>query len=182
MNITQAFFVREIVRLRRSIAVLERGLNGRNPNDPRSAGQRAMLENEYRCREALLDLAEEADDLAGLQMTLRVKYGAAKYKHEHLFGRKNGQKACQCDDWWASLGAMQYYCHLIQSMDTLLREHPPEKVHDEIHKVARSRDVSASARRSELLHAIASAEGSAADKQHLVRYDVLPTNGRKPGG
>lgn len=181
MNIVRAFFVREIVRLHHNIDVLERGLNGCNPTDSRSAGQRAMLENEYCCRKALLDLAEDVTDVTGLEQTLRIKYGAAKYRHDHLRDRQpNGKAPCQCDDWWETLGAMQYYCHLTQSLNRLVREISPQEFRAELHKVARSRDVSLAAARSELLHAIASAEGSAVDKQHLVRHDVHPTNGRKP--
>ncbi len=176
MNLTQTFFVREIVRLRHSIASLERGLNGRDPSDPRLAGQRAMLDNERRCREMLLDLAAETADLLDLKMTLRIQYAAAKKAHEKHRYHQPGQ-AVMGDDWWESLGRMQYLCHLSNSLETLMRDYTREERQAEIERVTRHKDVARAAERAALFHAIANAEGSASAREYLVRYDVRHYNG-----
>lgn len=185
MTITKTFFVREIVRLRHNIASLERGLNGYSPTDPRSTGQRDMLDNEKKCREYLLDLAGQIADLTDLQLTLRIQYGLAKREHERCRERRNGQRvASQCDDWWQSLGKMQYLCHLSQSLETLMRSYTVDECHAELKRVTASKDLASAALRSELMHAMARAEGSSVDKEYLVRHDVrLPhPNGSSPNG
>ncbi len=173
MSIAKTFFVREIVRLRRNIADLERGLNGRTPNDPRSAGQRAMIDNEMKCRELLLDLAAEASDLPALQMALRIRYGVIKRAHERACRQQSGAyNAASSDDWWDSLGQMQYLCHLSERLSELERAYTPQERQQELRRATRARDLSAAAERAELLHAMTLAEGSATAKAALVRDDV----------
>lgn len=181
MHITRTFFVREIVRLRHSIASIERGLNSHNSADPRLAGQRAMLDNERRCREVLLDLAAEAADVVNLQMTLRLQYAAAKKAHEQHRYHQPGQ-AVMGDDWWETLGRMQYLCHLHNSLQALMRDFTQEERQAEIERVTRHKDVASAAERAALFHAIANAEGSASDKEYLVRHDVRRYNGASPNG
>jgi hypothetical protein len=178
MEITRAFFVREVVRLRRNIARIERGLNGYAPNDPRAAGQRQMLHNEMKCRELLLDLADHATGLGDIQSELRIQYMLAKKRHDRTTRQHPINGTGPGDDWWESLGKMQYLTHLIHTLDRLMQDYTPEEIREEILKVGRSRDTAQSAQRKEILHAIARAEGSAADRAHLVRHDILPTNGR----
>ncbi|MBN2470192.1 MAG: hypothetical protein JXN59_05645 [Anaerolineae bacterium] len=177
MNLTQTFFVREIVRLRHSIASLERGLNDRSSSDPRLAGQRAMLDNERRCREYLLDLAAEMEDLLDLQMTLRIQYAAAKQVHDRCRYNHHQNGSVSCDDWWESLGKMQYLCHLNQSLSALMHDFTREERQEEIRRVTQHKDVGAAAQRAGLFRAIANAEGSASAKEYLVRYDVRHYNG-----
>lgn len=172
MSIIKVFFMREITRLHRNIEALSRGVNGELPElNSQIEGQQQMLQAAYRCRQLLLDLAEEASDLTALQLTLRVRYGAAMRAHDRIRARQNGTPAARSAQWWEALGDMQYYAHLQASLNELLRQYTEEEIQQEIRRAARARDLSSTAEHDEILHAMASAEASAGSKLALVRHD-----------
>ncbi len=178
MSIAKAFFVREIVRLRRNIALLERVLNGCAPDDPRCAGQPQMMETEQRCREMLLDLAGHAGDLAMLQSQIRLHYLAAKQQHDRCHQHHPMNAHDPGDEWWSSLGRMQYLCFLQGDLDRLMHRYTAAEVKQEIRRAVRAKDLPRASARAEILRAIARAEGSAVSRAYLVQHDVFPVNGR----
>ncbi len=174
MNILKVFFVREITRLHRNIETLSRGVNGDAPqHNGQTEGQHQMVQAEYRCRQLLLDLAEEATSLTALEMALRVRYGVAMRAHDRIRARQAGTPAVRSDEWWEALGDMQYYAHLQASLNELMRQYTEEELQQEIRQAARARDLSSAAEHAEILRAMASAEASAGSKLSLVRHDPV---------
>ncbi len=167
-NLTKTFFVRELVRLRKNITGLERSLSDGNADDPRYAGQRALLENEYNNRALLFELTEFASDLPALFMECRIQYMKAKAYHDRCSQRRaNG--AAPCEDWWESLGKMQYLSHLIASLEELKRHYSAQELQTELHAQARGKDFAASTEHLSMLGAMAKAEGVSVEQAHLVR-------------
>ncbi|GAB4574176.1 MAG: hypothetical protein Kow0077_19380 [Anaerolineae bacterium] len=170
-TVVQTFFVREIVRLRHSIALLERGLSAYPPGDPRADGQRALLASEQKSRELLLDLAENATDLVALQLALRVQYGLAVRDHERARNQAGDGEALRDDHWWETLGKMEYLGYLMRQLDHVVNALTPEERRSELNRAVAAKDVKAAAERAQLLGAIARADGSADTKRYLVRHD-----------
>lgn len=177
MSITKVFFVRELVHLRRITAAIERGLEGHTPDDPRTAGQRAILDIEIKNRMLLLDLTAHAGDPADLLMACRLRYGIARRRHERCRERQPANGGSPCDDWWETLGQMQYLCHLIHDLEELLHHYTRADVRLEIRKHARVKDFSASVERVSILRAMAQSEGNVAEKAFLIRDYVERING-----
>jgi len=170
---TKTFFVRELARLRRNIATLERELANIDPDDPRFAGQRTQLENLYRNREQLFELTEHAYDPAALMMACRMEYMRAQNAHERCPGCDNrGQPG---PEWWASLGEMQYLAHLLSDLNQVMHQSPHE-LHEALRAQGRARGFDLETEQMSVLRAMAQAEGTATEHAHLVR-DFIEAGG-----
>ena len=176
---TKTFFVRELARLRRNIATLERELSHIDPDDPRFAGQRTQLDNLYRNREQLFELTEYANDPAALLMACRMTYMRAKKAHEHI-RQLNGMAATPGDEWWASLGTMQYLSHLLSDLRQLMSQSPHE-LHEALHAQVRAKELGSTTEQMSVLRAMAQAEGTATEHAHLVR-DFIEAGGPDMNG
>lgn len=175
---TKTFFVRELARLRRNIATLERELAPTDPDDPRYAGQRTQLENLYRNREQLFELTEYAHDPAALLMACRMAYMRAERAHENCPGCRNS--GTPGPEWWASLGQMQYLAHLLSDLRQLMAQSPHE-VHQALRAQVRAKDLSSATEQMAVLRAMAQAEGTATEHAHLVR-DFIDAGGPGANG
>jgi hypothetical protein len=163
---TKTFFVRELARLRRNIATLERELAPVDPDDPRFAGQRTQLDNLYRNREQLFELTEYANNPAALLMACRMAYARAEKAHERCPGCDHrGQPG---PEWWASLGKMQYLTHLLNDLNQVMHQSPHE-LHEALRAQVRAKDLGAATEQMSVLRAMAQAEGTATEHAHLVR-------------
>ncbi len=174
MSITKAFFVREIVRLRHNIATLGLSLEDYAPDDPNAAGQRQILQNEQKCRELLLDLAEYAADPGTLLARLRIEYMLAQKSHDRYSQSHPLNGASPDDGWWDSLGRMQYLRYLIVTFNRMLKEASRADIEEELRRAVAYKDLGASLQRNEILRAIARAEDSAASRASLTRDDAEP--------
>lgn len=168
MSTTKYFIVRELVRLRRKITKLERGLETHAPDDPQTAGQREILENEYRNRQLLMDLVAYAMDPTAFLMECRMRYTRAERRHEEATGRSAFRGTHSQQDWWSTLGQMQYLVHLIHGMEQVLHDGSEADLKREMEAFARNNDVSALLENSAILHAMARAESSVADRAALA--------------
>ena len=73
MPITKAFFVHELLRLRRNITRLENSLNDYPPDSEQAAGQRALLAVEHHNREMLIELLEAEKNITIMRGVIPTK-------------------------------------------------------------------------------------------------------------
>jgi hypothetical protein len=170
---TKTFFVRELARLRRNIATLERELAPIESDDPRYAGQRTQLDNLYHNREQLFELTEYAHDPAALLMACRMAYMRAKRAHQNF--ANCGSDGQPSPEWWSSLGQMQYIAHLLNDLRQLMAQSPQE-VHQALRAQVRAKDLSSATEQTSVLRAMAQAEGTSIEHAHLVR-DFIDAGG-----
>jgi hypothetical protein len=172
--------VRELVRLRKNITALERSLSDGSADDPRYAGQRELLANEYNNRALLFELTEFASDLPALFMECRIQYMKAKAHHDQC-SRRHANGGPPCEDWWESLGKMQYLSHLIASLEELKRHYSSQELQTELHAQTRGMDFTASTEHLSMLGAMARAEGVSVEQAHLV-LDFIEAGGPEVNG
>ena len=177
-SITKTFFVRELVRLRRHIATLERSLATQDDQDSRYDGQRKQLEDAYHTRELLFELTEYAHDPAALLMECRMRYMRVQKQHQRVRAQMNGHGPT--GGWWESLGEMQYYAYLVNRLQELIREYTPEEVEQELRSHTRALDLASTSAQLGLLRAMARAEGTYNENAHLVR-DFVEAGGNGNG-
>ena len=163
---TKTFFVRELARLRRNIATLDRELALIDPDDPRYEGQRTQLENLYHNREQLFELTEFAHDPAALLMACRMAYMRAEKIHENIPAHNGDGRPSP--EWWASLGQMQYISHLLSDLRQVMSQSPHE-LHEALRAQVRAKDLGATTEQMTVLRAMAQAEGTATQHANLVR-------------
>lgn len=155
MLIIRAFFVRELLRLRHNIARLENSLSQYPAGSDRADGQRALLAVEQHNREMLLDLSEQAADLVGLELALRLRYGKAHQRHNRATRASAANGHQPGDEWWESLGEMQYLTYLQAQLKALKDRQSPEMLQREIEMATRYKDLGPDMALKELLHAVA---------------------------
>ncbi len=172
MSITKAFFVRELIRLRRNIARLEGSLTRYPPQSERADGQRALLAIEQRNRIILFDLAEHAADPVALDLALRLRYGKARQRHDRAARASAVDDHHLGDDWWESLGEIQYLAFLQARLKELLQQHGPESIKREIEAAARYKDLGPGLALKEVLHALASSHRAEQGMLSILQDDI----------
>jgi hypothetical protein len=167
MSTTKYFFVRELVRLRRKITKLERALENHVLDDPQTAGQREILENEYNNRKLLMDLTAHASDPAELLMECRMRYMRVERTHMQANVRSASTGTHGQRNWWNTLGQMQYLSHLIHDMEQILNEVSESDLKRAMQVYARHDDISALLDKTSVLHAMAQADSTVTEKAFL---------------
>lgn len=162
------FFVDELVRLRHHCVKLSQGLNDCDLDDPHCQGQLQMLENALENYSRLVNLATEVQGVVDLRLALHRRYGAALMQHKRCLRRHRGGSAAHSDDYWATLGKMQYYSHLIRRLQALIAAASDEAIHAATDERPPHEVFQSDARRVETLHGIAASHNTALAQAYLI--------------
>ncbi|MBN1963653.1 MAG: hypothetical protein JW910_03330 [Anaerolineae bacterium] len=177
MNGTTRFFLQELARIRENCRGLKQGLDGEDLNDPIHAGEVDQLEIELGHYAQVVDLIASAHTAVDAQAEMRMRYLRAQRAHQRCTLTR---PAAECDQWWATLGEMQYMSALYTEFQTWLKAHPRTEVDREDGEKVRVEDLRRECDKLNAFAAHAKAHLSAAARSRLVRHDpeLPPPNGR----
>lgn len=128
MNGTARFFLNELSSIRRNCWHIRRGLTGDDLSDPVHAGEIEQLEIELGHYAQVVGLLEYTGTPAEALAAIRRRYLRAQVAHRRCW---QARRTADCDQWWITLGQVQYLSALYERLRAWLADQPPRELRHE---------------------------------------------------